>query len=168
MKKLTIASLLVALIVVTLGASLSTSPEPHRGHFKNLKVLPKNISKDDLDSIMDDFTIALGVRCNFCHARKADTTKRGLDFASDKKKQKHIARGMLRMVNTLNTVNFNYMHSTRPDTIHTIICYTCHRGAKQPTSASLMPTIEKIKQQREMEWKRMMEMHQKEMKGKQQ
>jgi hypothetical protein len=35
---------------------------------KNLKVLPKNISKEDLDKVMDGFKASLGVRCNYCHA----------------------------------------------------------------------------------------------------
>lgn len=157
MKKLSIFSILILAIVITMGASSSTNnagTEALGGHFKNLKVLPKDISKDDLDSVMDGFTIALNVRCDFCHARKEDTTKRGLDFASDKKDEKNIAREMMRMVNTLNTTNFNYMHSTKPDTIHTIVCYTCHRGAKQPDFAHLLPDIQKIEAEREMEWKK--------------
>lgn len=156
MKKLSILSILIIAIVVTMGATYTSNPstEALGGHFKNLKVLPKDISKDDLDSIMDGFTIALNVRCGFCHARKADTTKKGLDFASDKKDEKNIAREMMRMVNTLNTTNFNYMHSNKPDTIHTIVCYTCHRGAKQPDFAHLLPDIQKIEAEREMEWKK--------------
>src|SRR5690606_23342798 len=36
--------------------------------WKNLKVLPKDISKDSLDHLMKGYTLALGVKCNYCHA----------------------------------------------------------------------------------------------------
>ena len=44
-----------------------TNEEPR---YKNLKVLPKNITKPQMDSVMKHFTVALGVKCNFCHVRK--------------------------------------------------------------------------------------------------
>ena len=153
MKKITFVAIIIIGIVVALGASSFTANEKTPGNFKNLKILPQDISKDDLDSIMDGFTVALNVRCGFCHARKKDTTQRGLDFASDDKEEKSTAREMMKMVNTLNGSNFNFNNSTKPDTIHTIICYTCHRGMKQPTSANLMPEIKKIEEEREKAWK---------------
>jgi hypothetical protein len=51
---------------------------------KNLKVLPKNISKEKLDTIMDGFKDALGVKCGHCHAAQKDNPRK-LDFASDAK-----------------------------------------------------------------------------------
>ena len=151
MKKWKLGIVMIAAIVFAMGASNNDKKLP--GNFKNLKILPQNISKDDLDSIMDGFTIALNVRCGFCHARKKDTTQRGLDFPSDEKDEKNTAREMMKMVNTLNSTNFNFNNSVKPDTIHTIICYTCHRGMKQPTSANLMPEIKKIEDERERQWK---------------
>src|SRR5262245_19404795 len=35
--------------------------------FKNLQVLPKDISEEQLNSTMNGFTRALGVRCAYCH-----------------------------------------------------------------------------------------------------
>ena len=35
--------------------------------FQNLKILPKDISKDDLLVVMRDFSFALDVRCQYCH-----------------------------------------------------------------------------------------------------
>src|SRR5579863_8838640 len=134
MKKWHITSILAIAIIVTLGASSNSTPssKPNDGEFKNLKVLPQNISEKALDSIMGEFSISLGVRCGFCHARKADTTQRGLDFASDKKQEKEIARHMYTMTANINNTFFNWKSSTRPDTIHTVVCYTCHRGDKFP------------------------------------
>jgi hypothetical protein len=153
MKKLTFAAILMIAIVITMGASLNSPSKKLPGNFKNLKILNKDISKDDLDSVMEGFTIGLNVRCGFCHARVKDTSVKRLDFASDDKEEKNIAREMMKMVNTLNGTNFNFNNSTKPDTIHTIVCYTCHRGMKQPTFANLMPEIKKIEDDREKQWK---------------
>jgi Photosynthetic reaction centre cytochrome C subunit len=131
MKKWHTGAVLAIAILVTFGASTNnisaTQSKPDEG-FKNLKVLPENITDKQLDSVMHNFSISLGVHCNFCHARKADTAQRGLDFASDKKDEKNRAREMYKMTRYLNTTFFNPDHSTRPDTIHEIVCYTCHRG----------------------------------------
>src|SRR6476620_11740875 len=81
------------------------------GLFKNLKVLPKDISKEQLDTIMHRFNAALGVRCNFCHAFKDGKP----DFPSDEKKEKDIARYMLHMTSEINMKYFNFENSTQPD-----------------------------------------------------
>jgi hypothetical protein len=149
MKKWHIGAVLAIAILVTLGASTNntsvTKSKPDEG-FKNLKVLPKNITDDQLDSVMSEFSISLGVRCNFCHARKADTTKRGLDFASDKKDEKNIARNMYKMTAYLNANYFNWNNSNRPDTIHYVVCYTCHRGGHEPDAKVFLKQIDSIEQ----------------------
>jgi hypothetical protein len=58
--------------------------------------ITKNISHDDLDAIMDQFKAALNVKCDFCHSPRKDDPKK-MDFASDEKPEKEIARDMLRM-----------------------------------------------------------------------
>lgn len=103
--------------------------------FMNLKVLPKNISKEDLDKVMHNFTAALGVKCNFCHARGTDGK---MDFASDEKQEKDIARYMLNMTKEINTKYFNSENSTMPDTISVVKCITCHRGGAHPEDV-IMP-----------------------------
>jgi len=48
----------------------------------NLKVLPKDISKDSLTYLMKNYATSLGVKCNYCHVpSKFDPTE--LDLASD-------------------------------------------------------------------------------------
>ncbi len=149
MKKWHISAVLAIAILVTLGAFTNGSSgpiaKPDEG-FKNLKVLPKNITDEQLDSVMANFSISLGVRCNFCHARKADTTKKGLDFASDKKDEKNIARNMFKMTAYLNSTYFNWNNSTRPDTIHYVVCYTCHRGGHEPDAKVFLHQIDSIEQ----------------------
>lgn len=150
MKKWHLGAILAIAFVVTLGASSNNpSSEPNampEGGFKNLKVLPKDISHDALDSIMSEFCISLGVHCNFCHARKEDTTQRGLDFASDKKPEKEIARHMYSMTANINSTFFNWKNSTRPDTIHAVICYTCHRGNHSPDAKMFLARIDSTEQ----------------------
>jgi hypothetical protein len=93
MKKWHLGAVLAIALIITLGATADytkgsiAKPDDDDG-YKNLKVLPKNIKDKQLDSVMHSWSISLGVHCNFCHARNADTTKRGLDFPSDKKKKK--------------------------------------------------------------------------------
>ena len=58
--------------------------------FKNLKILPKNITKEQLDSVMHNYSLSLGVRCNFCHKHSDDFKE--WDFASDENKHKLRAR----------------------------------------------------------------------------
>src|ERR1700744_4812281 len=106
-------------VVMTLGACVlfgaaATSPKPgpktrEDVHYVNLKVLPKNISSRDLQGLMtDDFEDGLGVECGFCHARAKDG--HGLDFASDAKPEKKIAREMMRMTLAINKKFFAVKH----------------------------------------------------------
>ncbi len=126
-KQLTFFSLLAFCLYV---AVTSFAPNPKQGGFKNLKVLPKDISKDSLDEVMDYFKASLGVKCGFCHAPDSATGK--LNFASDDKPEKEIARAMMRMTSDINKNYFNFNNSALPDTIQAVTCYTCHNGNPHP------------------------------------
>ena len=141
MKKNYIIILAVAAVFLSAGAAFIEPQQKDEG-FKNLKVLPKDITKEKLDSVMGHFSVSLGVRCNFCHAAQADTTKKRLDFASDKKDEKNMARQMFKMTSYINTNFFNWNHSDRVDTIHAVVCYSCHRGGKQPDSKEFLALID--------------------------
>ena len=95
----------ICILSVIIFQAFTTSQEPH---FKNLKVLPKDISGKGLDSVMHHFTAALGVKCNFCHEKRADDEHK-LDFASDEKPEKRIARKMMLMSIDLNKNYFRNM-----------------------------------------------------------
>ena len=126
-KKLTILVALFALMIVGMAA---TSP-PDDGP-KNLKVLPKNISHEDLDKVMDSWKNALGVHCNFCHAPSADSTNHHLDFASDAKPEKNIARHMYKMTGKINKKYFSFAKDDKGASIAVVSCVTCHRGSPHP------------------------------------
>ena len=92
-KKFMVVSFVMVAITISVGA---TEPAVPKQEFINLQVLPKDISSKALQGIMvDDFQDALGVSCNFCHAEEKDSHH--LDYASDAKPEKEIARGMMRM-----------------------------------------------------------------------
>lgn len=111
-----------AAILVIAFCSVSFDEEPR---FKNLKVLSKNTTNDELEIIMKQFKTALGVKCNFCHAKSiTDSTK--MDFASDANKHKSVARDMMRMTNRINKKYF-------PEVKEGVVgCFTCHQGQKEP------------------------------------
>src|SRR5690606_13339513 len=94
---------------------------------KNLKYLPKNISHEELDSTMKSFNMALGVKCNHCHAPKPNVEK-GLDFASDANPKKNIARHMIKMTKQINKKHFNRAYD---GVVYNISCNTCHNGKSE-------------------------------------
>jgi hypothetical protein len=101
--------------------------------YKNLKILPKNITEKQMDSVMHHFTASLNVKCNFCHVRTADGKQ--WDHASDSNKHKLVAREMMKMTNELNDKYFPYSGKAEElSTILTVTCYTCHNGQKEPAT----------------------------------
>ena len=109
--------------------------------FTNLKVLPKDISKQELQSTMRGFAFALGVRCDHCHVEKRAPDK-GLDFAADDKDEKKTARLMLQMVAAINHDYISKVPKTAPIQVQ---CVTCHHGLAQPQplNAVLAAALEK-------------------------
>ncbi len=106
---------------------------PHRPLPKptNLKVLPKDIAPEELVKLMRGYAGALGVECNFCHAAGSQPHK--LDFASDAKEDKGIARTMIAMTRTINDQYMSQVHDpdAMPEDTH-VTCGTCHRGHSMP------------------------------------
>ncbi|HTQ29391.1 MAG TPA: c-type cytochrome [Puia sp.] len=127
-KKISAAMILASFFILGIAA---TRP-PEEPHHKNLKVLPKNISHDDLDKVMDGFKAALGVKCNFCHAAFKDSAEHKLDFASDEKPEKNIARHMMRMTAKINKKFFSFNKDEQGNSVQTVSCITCHRGNPHP------------------------------------
>ena len=124
--------------LIGFGATQYKSSTPE---WKNLQVLPKDISDEKLDSIMDDFKISLGVKCGFCHARNADTSIHKLDFASDANEVKDVARYMMKMTDSINHTYFVPGDGNKNQPVNVVICYTCHRGTNEPSSKKLIPTM---------------------------
>jgi hypothetical protein len=126
-KKFIIVAALFALMVVGMAATKPPDDGP-----KNLKVLPKNISDEDLHKVMDGWKTALGVKCNFCHAPSTDSTNHHLDFASDAKPEKNIARHMYKMAGKINKKFFKEVKDDKGASIQVVTCMTCHHGSPHP------------------------------------
>jgi len=126
-KKLTVLLLLAAAVFVGITAFKPKAAPP--GKWKNLKVLPQDISEDSLKAVMHFYTASLGVKCVFCHAMGSNGHP---DFASDDKPEKNIARYMMKMTKDINANYFNFKKVANADTIHTVTCYTCHNGNEHP------------------------------------
>ena len=53
-------------LFVVIGIAASRPPEEK---FKNLKVLPRSISEQTIEKVMEEFSKSLGVDCKFCHVQ---------------------------------------------------------------------------------------------------
>jgi hypothetical protein len=119
----------VVALVLTAACISAFTNGGSRQQKRNLKVLPANISRDSLDMIMDHFKMALGVKCGFCHAQS--TTNPGhLDFSSDDKPEKEVARKMMIMTNDINQKYMRFNDDTTKG--EAVSCITCHRGDPHP------------------------------------
>ena len=98
----------------------------------NLKVLPKDLTGQQVHDIMKQWEADLGVRCDGCH--KEDDVKLDpqgkplLDFADDSKPMKNIARLMYIMTNDINR---RYVANIEGSGLP-VTCGTCHRGRIGP------------------------------------
>lgn len=100
--------------------------------YKNLKVLPKDISSEKLDSIMESYNKALGVSCDFCHMPFQKNIPDSLDYASDEEPMKQNARKMMSMTIYINQTYFDFDKKEQPVYLNTVNCMTCHRGEALP------------------------------------
>ncbi len=127
--KKTGAFFIIAIALVA-GIAATTPPEEHKA--KNLKVLSKKISHDDLMKVMNEWKEALGVKCGFCHAPSKDSSSHMPDFASDEKPEKNIARSMYKMTKRINKKYFSYEKNEQGETEPVVQCMTCHHGNAHP------------------------------------
>jgi hypothetical protein len=126
-KKIMIIASMLAVVIFSALTSMRADDD-HPG-FKNLKVLPKDIPHEALGHVMHEWSQSLGVHCNFCHAPGTDGK---LDFASDAKPEKHMAREMFKMMTKINNKYFEGKKDSLNMVVGAIKCMTCHRGSPHP------------------------------------
>jgi hypothetical protein len=97
-------------------------PEP-----TNLQVFPKEMTRAQIVPIMQGFTQALGVRCEYCHIDEGRGGRQ--DYAADDKAPKKTARVMLRMTGDVNAKLKSELTSAHGVQVQ---CVTCHRGVAIP------------------------------------
>jgi hypothetical protein len=122
------AVVILGLIFIVFIGIAASKPEGNKE--RNLKVLPKDISNADLDSVMDGYAKALNVNCDFCHAE--NKTKTDIDFASDDKPEKEITRMMMKLTAAVNKDYFDYTIVYKAGETMAVSCYTCHDGFPRP------------------------------------
>jgi Photosynthetic reaction centre cytochrome C subunit len=106
------------------GQGRGPAPAP-----KNLQVLQKDMTMQQVSTLMRTFTAALGVECSHCHVEGTQNR------ASDDKPQKAVARKMLQMVTAINEQLLKDVGTPPVAGAQKVTCYTCHRGMLKPMTA---------------------------------
>ena len=107
----------------TVHAASVIHPKP-----TNLKVLPKEMSGDDVDKLMHRYQQYLGAPCGYCHEENAQTKE--IDYASDENPIKETARFMISMTSDINNKYLVQLGDRRY--AEPLTCGNCHRGQLQP------------------------------------
>lgn len=137
-------------VIILISSAFKTNDGPK---YKNLKILKKDITKEELDSVMHHFAMSLGQKCNFCHVRREQDK---WDFASDSIGEKLIARKMMLMAMKINEQNFNIENektNSKGTTLQAVTCYTCHHGQAHPENKPPRPVRDSLRN-RQQPWVR--------------
>lgn len=139
-KKITVLAVILSVLVFS---AFSPSPrvESVQQHENNLKMLPKDITHDELMAIMTSFEVALNFDCGDCHAKSA-TNPNKLDFASDANPHKQEALEMMEMVEEINKKYFDISGSFMDNYLKSefeVTCITCHNGHEEPSHTISVP-----------------------------
>jgi len=123
------------------GGGRAAPPPP-----ENLKVLPKNWTRQQVQALMQTFVVSLGQQppaqgappapqgrgegCLHCHVRGTEPGPGGrgpqVNYASDENPNKDVARKMIQMVMSANA---DYLKDVGDQAaVEKVSCYTCHRG----------------------------------------
>lgn len=98
----------------------------------NLKVLPKDLTGEQVNQLMEQWQAALGVHCSSCHTEdreNLDSSGRPiLKFADDTKAEKNVARLMYAMTDEINVKFIAKIDSSGVP----VTCGTCHHGRLGP------------------------------------
>ena len=127
------------IVGILIAAAASTASAQVQGKFPpdsliNTQVIPKSTPVMELVGTMRNFTSALGVRCQFCHVGSEGQPLGEFDFASDQKRNKIVARQMMRMLAEVNKRLDTI--PAKPQPAFSATCMTCHRGVSRPVPLS--------------------------------
>lgn len=118
---------LVLLVGITLAQPCGAQMP---SEFTNLQVLPKTITRAELSTFMRGIATELGVQCHHCHVGPPDL--KGMNFATDEKPTKQVARTMIAMTRAINEQYVNTIPAGA-EPRQPVRCITCHRRASKPT-----------------------------------
>ncbi|MGD0830843.1 MAG: c-type cytochrome [Terracidiphilus sp.] len=146
------AAVLLVAAAITVATSAQTpatplrsgpAPPPAEAHIYpppiNLKVLPKDLTGQQVHEIMERWSAALGVHCNSCHVEDRNNIgpngQPTLDFGNDSKGMKLAARTMYAMTEKINTEYVAKINSSGLP----VTCGICHRGQMSPEPFNIQP-----------------------------
>ena len=134
-------SLFSAAIVFSAGLIAAAQAPPaappahaEHGHAKptNLKVLPKDMTGEQVHDLMHKWEAELGVTCKACHVENPkDIGPNGrprINYADDSRHEKESARVMYKMLESINT---DYVSKVEGSGVP-VTCGTCHQGHLTP------------------------------------
>ncbi|MFN7944533.1 MAG: c-type cytochrome [Blastocatellia bacterium] len=107
-------------------AAAKPAEETMEQKHKNIQAL-KGVPASQLYPIMNQFNVALGADCVFCHVKNGDQW----EWDKDDKRAKQTARRMIQLTLDLNK---NFFQG-RPQ----VSCYTCHQGEEHPRGVAALP-----------------------------
>lgn len=119
----------------------SSPPPPPRVYPAptNLKVLPKNLTGQQVHEIMEQWEGSLGAHCSTCHTPDPKNIgpngRPRLDFVDDSKPEKATARLMFKMTEDINKNYLAMIDSSGAP----VTCGTCHRGHLGPEPFVIPP-----------------------------
>jgi len=128
MKKAVVFSAILIAACTAIRQQKAQAPVADNLQFHNLRVLPPNITHDELISTMRGIARSLGTKCNHCHVANPPGAAEEFDFPNDSKPEKNVARSMLRMVRNINGEYISKVNAHG----QTVTCFTCHRGHTVP------------------------------------
>ncbi len=108
----------------------------------NLKVLPREMTGQQVHDLMERWTGELGVQCSACHEDEEGNVVYGAlprsRFAADSKPMKEIARRMYTMTDAINSRFIAKIESSGMP----VTCGTCHQGRINPESSPFLAVTE--------------------------
>lgn len=106
----------------------------------NLQVFPKDTPRAQVIQTMNAFNSSLGIQCDYCHVPGGPDGR--LDFASDAKRTKVVARQMILLRDSINVILPVVVGKPAgagptagagsPEAPMRVLCSTCHRGLPIP------------------------------------
>ena len=117
----------------------AAAPRPPRTYPApaNLKVLPREMTGQQVHDVMEKWEGELGAHCNTCHTVDPNNIgpngKPRLKFEDDSKDEKVVARTMYTMTQEVNQKYFGRTkHDDAGGKVVSVTCATCHRGHLHP------------------------------------
>ena len=127
-----------ALILALVFPAVVAAQQPGSAGEKRPKLeVLKSLPEAQLFPLMNLVATSLGVHCDYCHVQanpdlsKTPSNLGGWVWDRDDKEPKRRAREMMKMVVELNASRFRGENR--------VTCYTCHRGATQPSRLPPLP-----------------------------